>query len=190
MGGIISGGDKATIEFTKQPKDVEVGVGGTATFTAEAKVKTSTSIGGILSKVYYIWVDADKTINESVIKELISGIIGDGNTSGDYSLENVQTTDNGKQLKCIAYGGTLINKTLTYAVSNTVTLTVTGGTADPDPRRAPIPPLASTKTLITSPIRTAPAIRILSTGIARIAARISPMRPAQIRPLKQSSITA
>ena len=25
-GGIISGGDKATIEFTKQPKDVEVGV--------------------------------------------------------------------------------------------------------------------------------------------------------------------
>ena len=132
-GGIISGGDKATIEFTKQPKDVEVGVGGTATFTAEAKVKTSTSIGGILSKVYYIWVDADKTINESVIKELISGIIGDGNTSGDYSLENVQTTDNGKQLKCIAYGGTLINKTLTYAVSNTVTLTVTGGTVDPDP---------------------------------------------------------
>lgn len=133
IGDIIGGGDKATIEFTKQPKDVEVGVGGTATFTAEAKVKTSTSIGGILSKVYYIWVDADKTINESVIKELISGIIGDGNTSGDYSLENVQTTDNGKQLKCIAYGGTLINKTLTYAVSNTVTLTVTGGTVDPDP---------------------------------------------------------
>lgn len=132
-GGIISGGDKATVEFTKQPEDATVAVGETATFTAEAKVKTSTSIGGILSKVYYIWVDADKIIDDDVVEKLISNIIRDGNTSGNYSVENVQAADNGKQFKCIAYGGTLINKKPTYAVSNTVTLTVTGGTVDPDP---------------------------------------------------------
>ena len=40
------------------------------------------------------------------------------------------------QLKCVAYCGSLSilgGKGLSYAVSNTVTLTVTGGTVDPDP---------------------------------------------------------
>ena len=146
IGDIIGGGGSdtdstVTITFTKQPEDVTVAVGETAEFTAEAKAEGGTTIGGIsLSKVKYIWVDADTVINASIIENIISNIGSDDKNSNTYTIEKVTAEDNGKSFKCIAYGGGLagVGKELAYAVSDAATLTVTGGdTPDPSPDPSP-----------------------------------------------------
>ena len=133
LGGIISGGDstdKVTITFTEQPKDVTVAVGKTATFTASAKASSA-----LTKEIKYLWVDAS-AIGDSDnidIPKLLKVVKGQGTT---YTTSAVTAGDNGMQLKCVAYCGSLSilgGKGLSYAVSNTVTLTVTGGTVDPDP---------------------------------------------------------
>lgn len=185
-GDIIGGGDstdKVTITFTEQPEDVTVAVGETATFTASAEASSA-----LTKEIKYIWVDASdigSSDNNIDIAKLLKVVKGKKAT---YTISAVSADDNGMQLKCVAYCGSLSilgGKGLSYAVSNTVTLTVTGGTVDPDPTAC-----KHDKTSSIISTRTTPAIRILSTGIARIAARISPMRLALIRPPKQSSITA
>lgn len=133
LGGIISGGDstdKVTITFTEQPKDVTVAVGKTATFTASAKASSA-----LTKEIKYLWVDAS-AIGDSDnidIPKLLKVVKGQGIT---YTTSAVTADGNGMQLKCVAYCGSLSilgGKGLSYAVSNTVTLTVTGGTVDPDP---------------------------------------------------------
>ena len=164
IGDIIGGGSGSdstvTITFTKQPVDVTVAVGENATFTAEAKAEGGTSTGGIdLNKVKYVWVDADTIINESIIKDIISSIVGKDKdkNSNTYTIKNVTTDDNGKSFKCIAYGGGLagIGKEFAYAVSDPATLTVTGGETpspdpSPDPSTSPDPSATTTPSPSTS----------------------------------------
>ena len=133
-GGIIGGGDstdKVTITFTEQPEDVTVAVGETATFTASAEASSA-----LTKEIKYIWVDASdigSSDNNIDIAKLLKVVKGKKAT---YTISAVSADDNGMQLKCVAYCGSLSvlgGKGLSYAVSNTVTLTVTGGTVDPDP---------------------------------------------------------
>lgn len=134
IGDIIGGGDstdKVTITFTEQPKDVTVAVGKTATFTASAEASSA-----LTKEIKYIWVDASdigSSDNNIDIAKLLKVVKGKGAT---YTISAVSADDNGMQLKCVAYCGSLSilgGKGLSYAVSNTVTLSVTGGTVDPDP---------------------------------------------------------
>lgn len=134
IGDIIGGGDstdKVTITFTEQPKDVTVAVGKTATFTASAEASSA-----LTKEIKYIWVDASdigSSDNNIDIAKLLKVVKGKGAT---YTISAVSADDNGMQLKCVAYCGSLSilgGKGISYAVSNTVTLTVTGGTVDPDP---------------------------------------------------------
>lgn len=129
IGDIIGGGDstdKVTITFTEQPKDVTVAVGKTATFTASAEASSA-----LTKEIKYIWVDASdigSSDNNIDIAKLLKVVKGKGAT---YTISAVSADDNGMQLKCVAYCGSLSilgGKGLSYAVSNTVTLTVTGGT--------------------------------------------------------------
>lgn len=134
IGDIIGGGDstdKVTITFTEQPEDVTVAVGETATFSASAEASSA-----LTKEIKYIWVDASdigSSDNNIDIAKLLKVVKGKGAT---YTISAVSADDNGMQLKCVAYCGSLSilgGKGLSYAVSNTVTLTVTGGTVDPDP---------------------------------------------------------
>ncbi len=155
IGGGSSGSDSSvTISFTKQPQNVTAAVGEKAVFTAEAKIEGGLSIGGIdLQKVKYIWVDADTIIDAGVLLKLISGISGDSSDSNTYTIENVKAEDNGKQFKCIAYGGALsgTSKTPAYAVSEAATLTVTGGTTpSPSPSVSPTPSETATPSVSPS----------------------------------------
>lgn len=134
IGDIIGGGDstdKVTITFTEQPEDVTVAVGETATFTASAEASSA-----LTKEIKYIWVDASdigSSDNNIDIAKLLKVVKGKKAT---YTISAVSADDNGMQLKCVAYCGSLSilgGKGLSYAVSNTVTLTVTGGTVDPDP---------------------------------------------------------
>ena len=134
IGDIIGGGGKATIEFTKQPEDVTVAVGETATFTASAESNT------LLSKdIKYLWIDATEIGNDGklslkdIAKIMTLLPLPEGET---YTIDNVTAAHNGKKFKCIAYCGELSlsgSKDLAYKISDAATLTVTGGTVDPDP---------------------------------------------------------
>ena len=138
-----SGSDsKVTITFTKQPEDVTVAVGETATFTVETKVDATVS-----KQVKYIWVDVtenpDITISFDSLSEILR-LIADGGVKGSSNPLTFTATadDNGAKYKCVAYCGGLTgtNKSLAYAVSNAATLTVTGGvTPSPDPDPSPDP---------------------------------------------------
>ena len=132
IGDIIGGGDstdKVTITFTEQPEDVTVAVGETATFTASAEASSA-----LTKEIKYIWAsDIGSSDNNIDIAKLLKVVKGKKAT---YTISAVSADDNGMQLKCVAYCGSLSilgGKGLSYAVSNTVTLTVTGGTVDPDP---------------------------------------------------------
>ena len=139
IGGGSGSGSTVTVSFTKQPQDVTVNAGETATFTVEAKAEGGVSIGSLsLNSVKYIWVDADKLVNDSVVSTLLSGIGGSGlGSSKTLTIENASADDNGKQFKCIAYSGSLSgSSSIAYAVSDTAKLTVTGGTT-PAPTASP-----------------------------------------------------
>ena len=137
IGDTIDSTDKVTITFTEQPEDVTVAVGETATFTASAEASPA-----LTNDIKYIWVDAsdiDSSDTNIYILKLLAVVKGEGAT---YTISAVSADDNGMQLKCVAYCGSLSilgGKGLSYAVSNTVTLTVTGGTVDPDPDPTPSP---------------------------------------------------
>lgn len=137
IGDIIGGGDstdKVTITFTEQPEDVTVAVGETATFTASAESST------LLSKdIKYLWIDATEIGNDGklslkdIAKIMTLLPLPEGET---YTIDNVTAAHNGKKFKCIAYCGELSlsgSKDLAYKISDAATLTVTGGTVDPDP---------------------------------------------------------
>lgn len=137
IGDIIGGGDstdKVTITFTEQPEDVTVAVGETATFTASAEAST------LLSKdIKYLWIDATEIGNDGklslkdIAKIMTLLPLPEGET---YTIDNVTAAHNGKKFKCIAYCGELSlsgSKDLAYKISDAATLTVTGGTVDPDP---------------------------------------------------------
>lgn len=137
FGDIIGGGDstdKVTITFTEQPEDVTVAVGETATFTASAESST------LLSKdIKYLWIDATEIGNDGklslkdIAKIMTLLPLPEGET---YTIDNVTAAHNGKKFKCIAYCGELSlsgSKDLAYKISDAATLTVTGGTVDPDP---------------------------------------------------------
>lgn len=137
IGDIIGGGDstdKVTITFTEQPEDVTVAVGETATFSASAESST------LLSKdIKYLWIDATEIGNDGklslkdIAKIMTLLPLPEGET---YTINNVTEAHNGKKFKCIAYCGELSlsgSKDLAYKISDAATLTVTGGTVDPDP---------------------------------------------------------
>jgi hypothetical protein len=105
-----------TVTFTKQPADVTVNVGETATFTAEAKASLAT--------IKYVWIDTSDVdssgkLSLSKILQLAQKAVG---TDSTLTIENVTAEDNGKKYECIAYCSGLTS--FGYAVSNTVTLTV------------------------------------------------------------------
>ncbi len=142
--GIGGGTDSTvTITFTKQPEDVTVAVGETATFTASAETSNTLS-----KEIKYLWIDAteigsgEKLSAANIIKIALM-LISDGNlpTSDKYTIDNVTSEHNGKSFKCIAYCGEFTlagGKNLSYAISNKATLTVTGGvTPSPDPNPDP-----------------------------------------------------
>lgn len=112
--------------ITKQPSDKSAAVGETVTFEIAATNPNST-------KLEYLWFDADKVnaddIDLSNIKNTIDEIkaakLGEG-----QKLTRVAEQD--MKIRCaVYYTKVLIPRDLT--LSNTVTLTVTGGTVDPDP---------------------------------------------------------
>lgn len=156
--GIGGGTDSTvTITFTKQPEDVTVAVGETATFTASAEKSNTLS-----KEIKYLWIDAteigsgEKLSAANIIKIALM-LISDGNlpTSDKYTIDNVTSEHNGKSFKCIAYCGEFTlagGKNLSYAISNKATLTVTGGeTPSPDPNPDPTDTPAPAETTTPSP---------------------------------------
>lgn len=129
--------------ITKQPSDKSAAVGETVTFEIAATNPNST-------KLEYLWFDADKVnaddIDLSNIKNTIDEIkaakLGEG-----QKLTRVAEQD--MKIRCAVYYneaktflgilGITVNVPKDLALSNTVTLTVTGGTVDPDPDPTPSP---------------------------------------------------
>ena len=120
--------------ITKQPSNVSAAIGETVTFEIAATNTNSTNLE-------YLWFDADKVnaddIDLSNIKNTIDEIkaakLGEGQT-----LTLVAEQD--MKIRCAVYYnetktilGITVNVPKDLALSNTVTLTVTGGTVDPDP---------------------------------------------------------
>lgn len=113
--------------ITKQPSNVSAAIGETVTFEIAATNTNSTNLE-------YLWFDADKVnaddIDLSNIKNTIDEIkaakLGEG-----QKLTLVAEHD--MKIRCaVYYTKVLIPRDLT--LSNTVTLTVTGGTVDPGSR--------------------------------------------------------
>lgn len=126
--------------ITKQPSNVSAAIGETVTFEIAATNPNST-------KLEYLWFDADKVnaddIDLSNIKNTIDEIkaakLGEG-----QKLTRVAEQD--MKIRCAVYYneaktflGITVNVPKDLALSNTVTLTVTGGTVDPDPDPTPSP---------------------------------------------------
>lgn len=126
--------------ITKQPSNVSAAIGETVTFEIAATNTNSTNLE-------YLWFDADKVnaddIDLSNIKNTIDEIkaakLGEGQT-----LTRVAEQD--MKIRCAVYYnetktilGITVNVPKDLALSNTVTLTVTGGTVDPDPDPTPSP---------------------------------------------------
>lgn len=142
--GIGGGSDSTvTITFTKQPEDVTVAVGETATFTVSAVTSNPLS-----KEIKYLWIDATEIgsgekLSAATIIKIARMLKSDGTlpNSNTYTIDNVTSEHNGKSFKCIAYCGEFTlagGKNLSYAISNKATLTVTGGvTPSPDPSPDP-----------------------------------------------------
>lgn len=146
MGALAAG----NTTITKQPSDKSAAVGETVTFEIAATNPNSTDLE-------YLWFDADKVniddidlskINQSKIMLSINIV-----KFKAVEIEGVKT-DKGKTLTVTAdkdmniccavfYKETEPNSNVPVykdlALSNTVTLTVTGGTVDPDPNPTPSP---------------------------------------------------
>lgn len=130
--------------ITKQPSDKSAAVGETVTFEIAATNPNST-------KLEYLWFDADKVnaddIDLSNIKNTIDEIkaakLGEGQTL-------TLTAEQDMKIRCaVYYTKVVLPRDLTF--SNTVTLTVTGGTVDPDPTPSPSPSVEPTPTPTPTP---------------------------------------
>lgn len=127
--------------ITKQPSDKSAAVGETVTFEIAATNPNSTNLE-------YLWFDADKAQKENIDlsdlssdiknKLIISKLKAEGVKLGEgQTLELVAERD--MNIRCVVYYIITIGEKVTVefskdlALSNTVTLTVTGGTVDPDP---------------------------------------------------------
>lgn len=126
--------------ITKQPSNVSAAIGETVTFEIAATNTNSTNLE-------YLWFDADKVnaddIDLSNIKNTIDEIkaakLGEGQK---LTLD----AEHDMKIRCAVYynetktiWGITVNVPKDLALSNTVTLTVTGGTVDPDPNPTPTP---------------------------------------------------
>lgn len=142
MGAIAAGiGDllnKVNIQFTTQPESKTVDAGEKVEFTAEAEVVDA--VGTIKG---YLWIDSSSIDEDAEISylQLVALLKRAKSNEQTYVIEKASES---MQLKCIAYGGSIFDgagfgKSFGYAVSNEVTLTVTGGTVDPDPDPTPSP---------------------------------------------------
>lgn len=127
--------------ITKQPSNVSAAIGETVTFEIAATNTNSTNLE-------YLWFDADEAQKENIDlsdlssdiknKLIISKLKAEGVKLGEgQTLELVAERD--MNIRCVVYYIITIGEKVTVefpkdlALSNTVTLTVTGGTVDPDP---------------------------------------------------------
>ena len=137
MGALAAG----NTTITKQPSDKSAAVGETVTFEIAATNPNSTDLE-------YLWFDADEAQKDNIDisdlssdiknKLIISKLKAEGVKLGEgQTLELVAERD--MNIRCVVYYIITIGEKVTVefpkdlALSNTVTLTVTGGTVDPDP---------------------------------------------------------
>lgn len=137
-GGLIDDifGSSAKVEITKQPTNLTVKAGDTATFTCEAE-----STDGDSSKLEYFWVDADvvdaSNLSAFEILDLKNLVLEDSDGTGELSF-TASVDHNGMHIRCIvvnintndfsnnAIGDFDVSNYLgkLYVASNVVTLTV------------------------------------------------------------------
>lgn len=133
MGALAAG----NTTITKQPSDKSAAVGETVTFEIAATNPNSTDLE-------YLWFDADEVNSDKIsiadIKDVLEKAkLGEGQTL-------TLTAEQNMKIRCAVYYneaktilGITVNVPKDLALSNTVTLTVTGGTVDPDPNPTPSP---------------------------------------------------
>lgn len=133
MGALAAG----NTTITKQPSDKSAAVGETVTFEIAATNPNSTDLE-------YLWFDADEVNSDKIsiadIKDVLEKAkLGEGQTL-------TLTAEQNMKIRCAVYYneaktilGITVNVPKDLALSNTVTLTVTGGTVDPDPDPTPSP---------------------------------------------------
>lgn len=137
MGAMAAG----NTTITKQPSDKSAAVGETVTFEIAATNPNST-------KLEYLWFDADKVNADKIsiadIKDVLEKAkLGEGQTL-------TLTAEQDMKIRCaVYYTKVVLPRDLTF--SNTVTLTVTGGTVDPDPTPSPSPSVEPTPTPTPTP---------------------------------------
>lgn len=139
MGALAAGGTGTTITIT--PENVSAASGETVEFKIAVTNPSSDDLE-------YLWFDADKAQKENIDlsdlssdiknKLIISKLKAEGVKLGEgQTLELVAERD--MNIRCVVYYIITIGEKVTVefpkdlALSNTVTLTVTGGTVDPDP---------------------------------------------------------
>lgn len=150
--------NKGNIQFTTQPTDQTVAVGENAIFEATATVGQT----GKLTPSY-LWIDKsdlttiiDKIEISDIVNADLAKVINSLKEEAKSTIEkceikNVTADDDGMQLVCIAYLE-LLSKVLSVKMSNTATLTVTGGeTPSPDPSPDPTDTPAPSETTTPSP---------------------------------------
>ena len=142
--------NKVNIQFTTQPESKTVDAGEKVEFTAEAEVVDA--VGTIKG---YLWIDSSSIDEDAEISylQLVALLKRAKSNEQTYVIEKASES---MQLKCIAYSGSIFDgagfgKSFGYAVSNEVTLTVTGGvTPSPDPSTSPDPSATTTPSPSTS----------------------------------------
>ena len=143
--------NKVNIQFTTQPESKTVDAGEKVEFTAEAEVVDA--VGTIKG---YLWIDSSSVDENTELSylQLIALLKRAKSNEQTYVIEKASES---MQLKCIAYGGSIFDgagfgKSFGYAVSNEVTLTVTGGiTPSPEPSTSPDPTDTPTPSETTTP---------------------------------------
>ncbi len=137
MGALAAG----NTTITKQPSDKSAAVGETVTFEIAATNPNSTDLE-------YLWFDADEVNSDKIsiadIKDVLEKAkLGEGQTL-------TLTAERNMKIRCaVYYTKVVLPRDLTF--SNTVTLTVTGGTVDPDPTPSPSPSVEPTPTPTPTP---------------------------------------
>lgn len=128
MGALAAG----NTTITKQPSDKSAAVGETVTFEIAATNPNSTDLE-------YLWFDADKVNADDIDLSNIKNIIDEIKAAKLGKGQKLTlTAEQDMKIRCaVYYTKVLIPRDLT--LSNTVTLTVTGGTVDPDPTPSPSP---------------------------------------------------
>lgn len=119
MGALAAG----NTTITKQPSDKSAAIGETVTFEIAATNPNSTDLE-------YLWFDADEVNSDKISIADIKDVLEKAKLGEGQKL--TLTAEQDMKIRCaVYYTKVLIPRDLT--LSNTVTLTVTGGTVDPDP---------------------------------------------------------